>query len=269
MKAEVERSGRSWRPRLAFAVLAALSLAPASAASPANGKLGYPCGDMPGKLPKDETGLLASLPKATLAGYLDYTIPIKKSPYENFKPKHPAPWKVIHIGNFVGNDWHTIQIAQFDKTANAMKAAGLISQFAQVHADASVPFRSSRCARHLVEERVVGVAGKAGKHQHIAFAAQVGDQLFGLGSTVLDGVAANVDGVDGFGRGILRHDDDAGLKCLVNDRVECAGRVRLENDGVVCSWRRPSSCGPLCAQYRTTRRFSPSAATRRPPSRPE
>jgi len=139
MKAGHEQTRRSWRPRFAFAVLAALSLTPASGAAAANGKLGYPCGEMPGKLPKDETGLLASLPKATLAGYLDYTIAIKKSPYENFKAKHPAPWKVIHIGNFVGNDWHTIQIAQFDKTANAMKAAGLISQFTQVHANASVP----------------------------------------------------------------------------------------------------------------------------------
>jgi ribose transport system substrate-binding protein len=139
MKAELERTGRSQRPRFAFAVLAALTLAPAGAAAAANGPLGYPCGQMPGKLPQDSTGVLATLPKATLAGYLDYTIPIKKSPYENFKPKHPAPWKVIHIGNFVGNDWHTIQIAQFDKTANPMKAAGLISQFTQVHADASVP----------------------------------------------------------------------------------------------------------------------------------
>ena len=94
---------------------------------------------MPGKLPQDNTGVLAGLPKATLAGYLEYTIAIKKSPYQNFKPKHAAPWKVIHIGNFVGNDWHMIQIAQFEKTAGAMKAAGLISEFSQVHADASVP----------------------------------------------------------------------------------------------------------------------------------
>ncbi len=139
MKAELERTGRPWRPRFAFAVLAALSLAQASAAVAANGTLGYPCGEMPGKLPQDNTGVLAGLPQATIAGYRDYTIPIKKSPYENFKPKHAAPWKVIHIGNFVGNDWHTIQIAQFEKTASAMKAAGLISEFTQVHADASVP----------------------------------------------------------------------------------------------------------------------------------
>ena len=94
---------------------------------------------MPGKLPQDNTGVLAGLPPATLAGYRDYPIPIKKSPYENFKPKHAAPWKVIHIGNFVGNDWHVVQIAQFDKTASAMRAAGMISDFSQVHADASVP----------------------------------------------------------------------------------------------------------------------------------
>ena len=139
MKAELERTGRSWRPRFAFAALAALGLAQASAAAAANGTLGYPCGEMPGKEPQDNTGVLAGLPKATLAGYLDYPIAIKKSPYQNFKPKHAAPWKVIHIGNFVGNDWHVIQIAQFEKTASAMKAAGLISNFAQVHADASVP----------------------------------------------------------------------------------------------------------------------------------
>lgn len=133
------RDARPRRFRLPLAALAFLSLAPAGVAAAADGPLGYPCGQMPGKLPQDNTGVLAGLPKATLAGYLEYTIPIKKSPYENFKPKHAAPWKVIHIGNFVGNDWHTIQIAQFDKTAEAMKAAGLISQFSQVHADASVP----------------------------------------------------------------------------------------------------------------------------------
>ena len=138
-QAEQRRTGRSWHPRFAFAVLTALSLAPASAAVAANGTLGYPCGEMPGKLPQDNTGVLAGLPQATIAGYRDYTIPIKKTPYENFKPKHAAPWKVIHIGNFVGNDWHVIQIAQFEKTASAMKAAGLISEFTQVHADASVP----------------------------------------------------------------------------------------------------------------------------------
>ena len=113
--------------------------APAGAAAADNGPLGYPCGKMPGKLPQDNTGVLAGLPQATLAGYLDYPITIKKSPYENFKPKHGAPWKVIHIGNFVGNDWHVIQIAQFEKTADAMKKVGLISEFSQVHADASVP----------------------------------------------------------------------------------------------------------------------------------
>ena len=139
MKVEFERTGRSRRPRLTFAALAALSLAPAGALAADNGPLGYPCGRMPGKLPQDNTGVLAGLPQATLAGYLDYPITIKKSPYENFKPKHGAPWKVIHIGNFVGNDWHVIQIAQFEKTADAMKKAGLISEFSQVHADASVP----------------------------------------------------------------------------------------------------------------------------------
>jgi ribose transport system substrate-binding protein len=135
MKAELERIRKSWRPQFAFAVLATLSLAPASTAAAAD----YACGQMPGMLPQDETGVLSGLPQATAAGYQDYPIAIKKSPYENFKPKHGAPWKVIHIGNFVGNDWHTIQIAQFDKTADAMKAAGLISDFTQVHADASVP----------------------------------------------------------------------------------------------------------------------------------
>ena len=65
MKPELERTGRSWRPRFAFAVLAALSLAPASAAVAANGTLGYPCGEMPGKLPQDNTGVLAGLPQAT------------------------------------------------------------------------------------------------------------------------------------------------------------------------------------------------------------
>jgi ribose transport system substrate-binding protein len=139
MKAELARTRRSWRSRFTFAALAVLSLAPTGTVAAGNGLLGYPCGQMPGKLPQDKTGVLAGLPPATLAGYLDYPIPIKKSPYENFKPKHAAPWKVIHIGNFVGNDWHVIQIAQFDKTASAMKAAGLISDFSQVHADASVP----------------------------------------------------------------------------------------------------------------------------------
>src|SRR5579862_919666 len=124
MKTGLERTGRAWR--FTFAALAALSLAQAGAAVAANGTLGYPCGEMPGKLPQDNTGLLAGLPQATLAGYKDYTIAIKKSPYENFKPKHAAPW-------------HVIQIAQFEKTASAMKAAGLISEFSQVHADASVP----------------------------------------------------------------------------------------------------------------------------------
>src|ERR1700733_8378209 len=128
MKAELEQAVRSWCPRFAFAVLATLSLAPAGAAAADNGILGYPCGKMPGKLPQDNTGVLAGLPQATLAGYLDYPITIKKSPYEDFKPKHGAPWKVIHIGNFVGNDWHVIQIAQFEKTADAMKKAGLISE---------------------------------------------------------------------------------------------------------------------------------------------
>jgi ribose transport system substrate-binding protein len=139
MKAELEQAGRSWCPRFAFAVLATLSLVPAGVVAADNGTLGYPCGKMPGKLPQDNTGVLAGLPQATLAGYLDYPITIKKSPYEDFKPKHGAPWKVIHIGNFVGNDWHVIQIAQFEKTADAMKKAGLISEFSQVHADASVP----------------------------------------------------------------------------------------------------------------------------------
>jgi len=136
MKAEVERKRRSYSSRFAVAFLASLSLAEISAAAAADS---YPCGEMPGKLPQDETGVLSGLPKETLAGYLDYPIAIRKSPYENFKPQRPAPWKVIHIGNFVGNDWHTIQIAQFEKTADAMKAAGLISEFTQVHADASVP----------------------------------------------------------------------------------------------------------------------------------
>ena len=67
-------------PRFAFAALVALSLAPASAAVAANGTLGYPCGEMPGQLPQDNTGVLAGLPKATLAGYLDYPIAIKKKP---------------------------------------------------------------------------------------------------------------------------------------------------------------------------------------------
>ena len=47
MKAELERTGRSWRLRFAFAALVALSLAQASAAVAANGTLGYPCGEMP------------------------------------------------------------------------------------------------------------------------------------------------------------------------------------------------------------------------------
>lgn len=49
MKAELERTGRSWRPRFAFAALAALGLAQASAAAAANGTLGYPCGETPSK----------------------------------------------------------------------------------------------------------------------------------------------------------------------------------------------------------------------------
>lgn len=113
----------------------------ASAAGQATGNAApgsYPCGKMPGTLPTDETGVLASLPEATLAGFRDYAGAIKKSPYENWQPQHPKPWKVIHIGNFVGNDWHKIQIAQFDKTASEMKAAGLISEFTQVSADADV-----------------------------------------------------------------------------------------------------------------------------------
>ena len=80
MKAELEQTGRSWCPRFAFAVLAALSLAPASAAAADNGTLGYPCGEMPGKLPQDNTGVLAGLPQATLAGYLDYPITDKEKP---------------------------------------------------------------------------------------------------------------------------------------------------------------------------------------------
>jgi ribose transport system substrate-binding protein len=114
------------------AVAVAQSEAPAS---PAASTGAVACGEIPPTLPTDNTGLLAALPQETLAGYYDYPRTIDKSPYETYQPTHAAPWKIGHLGNFVGNDWHVIQLAQFAKTAQEMKDAGLISDFEEVHAD--------------------------------------------------------------------------------------------------------------------------------------
>ena len=87
--------------------------------------------------------------------------------------------------------------------------------------------------RPFLEEGVIGIAGEAGDHQDIAFAAQVVGQQLGLRSAVLDSVAPNVDGIDGIGGEVLNHDDDPGLKRLVDDRVQRALRVGLENNRVI------------------------------------
>ena len=49
---------------------------------------------MPTKAPQDPDGVLASLPKDVQANYNLYGTPVLASAWANWKPKHPAPYKV-------------------------------------------------------------------------------------------------------------------------------------------------------------------------------
>jgi ABC-type sugar transport system substrate-binding protein len=128
--------------RLSLAILTIVALmAPPGAslaqdASPPTAQVA--CGEIPPTLPTDTSGILATLPEATLAGYVAYPRTIEPSPYLDYAPAHPKPWKIGHLGNFVGNDWHVIQLEQFAKTADALTQAGIIDQFSEVHADNDV-----------------------------------------------------------------------------------------------------------------------------------
>jgi ribose transport system substrate-binding protein len=111
---------------------------PPTSASPSASSAAAACGQLVPSYPQDKSGVLAGLPAATLAGYVDYPITINASPYANFTPKHPKPWKIGFIDNHLGNYWHDIQVAQYLTTANAMKVAGLISVYTQVQSDDSI-----------------------------------------------------------------------------------------------------------------------------------
>ncbi|MGW3127402.1 substrate-binding domain-containing protein [Streptomyces sp. NPDC001123] len=100
----VRSSGRAKRRVLALAVLATAmtslaacagsnSTSTTSAKAPESVAPGK-CGSVPQKAPKDSSGVLSALGGSAAANYNGFTQPIEASAWKNWKPSHPAPYKV-------------------------------------------------------------------------------------------------------------------------------------------------------------------------------
>lgn len=152
----LQAAGRDWRKIALICMAAALMAAcssPANSSSPNSSASasGSSCGTIPQKLPVDHTGVLATLPAATVAGYNQYPFPIKKSAYSNYKAPHPKPWKIAHVGNFQGNAWHATQQAAFISVAKQAEKAGLVSAYTTVIANNNVATQMQQI-RSLIQQ---------------------------------------------------------------------------------------------------------------------
>lgn len=92
-----------------------------SLAAPTSG-----CGSVQLPKVKDPDGVVASLPAETQKGYAGLTVPVTKSPWENFKPKHSPPYKVAVIWGNVAPGFQNTGSAAVVKALKASPIVGSV-----------------------------------------------------------------------------------------------------------------------------------------------
>ncbi|MBO0682111.1 MAG: substrate-binding domain-containing protein [Candidatus Dormibacteraeota bacterium] len=86
-------SARRWAGAL-IVIATLLVAACGGSAAPATSSASGSCGSVPTIAPKDPDGVLSALPANVRAWYNGYEVPVYKSQWADWKPKHPAPYTV-------------------------------------------------------------------------------------------------------------------------------------------------------------------------------
>src|SRR4051794_18882334 len=87
------------------------------------------CGSVPSQAPQDPQNVLAKLPKEVAAAYNGYTAPVLPSAWANWKPSHPAPYKVAILSDPPVNAFQT---TLFDSIKSTLQKSGDIQVVASV-----------------------------------------------------------------------------------------------------------------------------------------
>lgn len=111
-------SARRWAG--ALIAIATLLVAACGGSPAATSSASGSCGSVPTIAPQDPDGVLSALPANVRAWYNGYEVPVYKSQWADWKPKHPAPYTV---GLAFGPIINPFQTAIYASLADPIQAA--------------------------------------------------------------------------------------------------------------------------------------------------
>src|SRR5215469_3188695 len=118
-------SARRWgRSVLAIGILV-ITACGGTSSTPASGTAAGACGSVPTIAAKDPDGVLSSLPPNVRSWYNGYQVPVYRSQWADWKPKHPAPYTV---GLAFGPIINPFQTAIYNGIQQSLKRSSLVGK---------------------------------------------------------------------------------------------------------------------------------------------